>query len=249
MSIDDGAASTSASDPIVYGPRPPAGTTAPVVRAPAGSVIAPSVLGSETVPVRVTWPAATHDSAITRYELQHSVNGGPFTAVELPSATSRAGVVNATPGSQDVFRVCATDGANNVSAFATSAVTKVAVIQEDAAGVVYAGTWTRVALEGASAGFVKHASASTARARLTFTGRGVAVAMTMGKDRGKVAVFIDGVLSRTVDLYSATTNVRHIAFAAPVRWGTHTVELRVLGTRNAASTGDRVDLDAIVVTQ
>ena len=75
----------------------------------------------------------------------------------------------------------------------------------------------------------------------------VAVVATKGKDRGKAGIYVDGVLKATVDLYSTTTKARQVVFAAALGAGAHTVQVKVLGTKNASSKGKRVDLDAIVV--
>jgi hypothetical protein len=61
-------------------------------------------------------------------------------------------------------------------------------------------------------------------------------------------VRIDGVLVATVDLYHATLQGRRIVFAADgLAPGAHTLEIRTLATANPASTGTRVDLDAVLV--
>jgi hypothetical protein len=60
-------------------------------------------------------------------------------------------------------------------------------------------------------------------------------------------VWLDGTKVATVDLYSSTAQSRVMVFtrswATP---GAHTLEVRVLGTKNAASGGTRVDIDAFV---
>ena len=68
-----------------------------------------------------------------------------------------------------------------------------------------------------------------------------------GANRGKAEVWVDGVKTQTVDLYSSSAQPRKMVFTKA--WSTsanHTVEVRALGTKNAASTGTRVDVDAFV---
>jgi hypothetical protein len=95
---------------------------------------------------------------------------------------------------------------------------------------------------------VKYASASGARARFAFTGDEVAWVSTKSYNRGNAEVWLDGVKVATVDLYSATTQTRRVVFSqgglAPTQ--THILEVRVLGTKSAASSGKRVDVDAFV---
>jgi hypothetical protein len=52
---------------------------------------------------------------------------------------------------------------------------------------------------------------------------------------------------KTADLYAATAQPRKMLFTKS--WTTpqnHTLEIRVLGTKNASSSGKRVDVDAFV---
>jgi hypothetical protein len=60
-------------------------------------------------------------------------------------------------------------------------------------------------------------------------------------------VWLDGKVA-TVDLYSATTQTRRVVFSQGglVPSKSHTLEVRVLGTKNAASSGKRVDVDTFV---
>ena len=62
---------------------------------------------------------------------------------------------------------------------------------------------------------------------------------------------MDGTLANTVDLYSSTLQVRKSGFVknALNPAVAHTVKVRVLGTKNASSSGRRVDVDAFVVLE
>ena len=68
-----------------------------------------------------------------------------------------------------------------------------------------------------------------------------------GPNRGKAEVWIDGAKAATVDLYSPANQARKMVFTKS--WASskgHTLEVRVLGTKNAASSGKRIDVDAFV---
>jgi hypothetical protein len=86
-----------------------------------------------------------------------------------------------------------------------------------------------------------YASAAGARARTTFSGRGVALVAPTSSTRGSAAIWIDGVYKATVSFRSATNHGRVVmystTFAAP---GAHTIELRLAGN-------GRVDLDTFVI--
>jgi hypothetical protein len=76
----------------------------------------------------------------------------------------------------------------------------------------------------------------------------VAWVASTGANRGKAEVWIDGSKVATVDLYAATAQPRKMVFTKS--WSTsasHTLEVRVLGTKNTSSSGKRVDVDAFVV--
>jgi hypothetical protein len=70
-----------------------------------------------------------------------------------------------------------------------------------------------------------------------------------GPDRGKAEAWVDGVKAKDVDLYVSGTQSRKLVFTknALSASQTHAMEARVLGTKNASSSGTRVDVDAFVV--
>jgi hypothetical protein len=84
-------------------------------------------------------------------------------------------------------------------------------------------------------------------ASFAFTGSEVAWIAPKGPDGGKAQVYVDGVLVKTVDLYNSSDKPRLAVFAQAVAAGSHTVEVRALGTKNSSSTGTRVDVDAFFV--
>jgi hypothetical protein len=145
------------------------------------------------------------------------------------------------------YQVRAQDGALNWSAWKLGPSFAVDLRQETHQAIAYSGTWALQSAPTASGGYVKHASASGARAKFSFAGKHVAWVASTGSNRGKAEVWVDGVKVKTVDLYSATAQPRKMVFTKA--WSTsanHTLEVRALGTKNAASTGTRVDVDAFV---
>jgi hypothetical protein len=117
----------------------------------------------------------------------------------------------------------------------------------------YGGTWTQEALPGAYGGTVRYASTAKDKValpnKITFTVTGnLAWVSTLGPDRGMASVSIDGGAPVMIDLYSPTKQAAQVVFATNnLRAGVqHSITVQVLGTKNALSTGTRVDLDAIV---
>ena len=240
-------------EPIVGGdpdwqPLPASDTTPPVATSPLQGLPASSQLGLPKVPVKLVWSATdTGGSGVAVYQLQRSVNGGAYAAVALPSATATTLSPSLDPTKTYRFRVRAQDKAGNWSPWKEGPPFTVVVRQEDHSSITYAGTWTRIAASDASGGFRKYASAFGDKATFSFTGRNVAWVAPKGSGHGIAEVWVDGVKATTVDLYSPTEQPRTLVFSKS--WassGAHTVEVRVLGTKNAASTGKRVSVDAFV---
>jgi len=118
--------------------------------------------------------------------------------------------------------------------------------QKPSATLTYRGRWSRASGSGFDGGAVRSAR-SAASATLRFTGISVALVSTLGPDCGKVRLLVDGIGVATVDLYSLAPVYRQIVFSMPLAPGPHTLTVKVLGTRNPASTGTRADIDAFLV--
>ena len=99
-------------------------------------------------------------------------------------------------------------------------------------------------------GGTQWADAAGEKATFTFTGRKIGWVASKGPDRGIATVFVDGVQKATVDLFAASLDPRLMAFDLDLATDAqHTIEVRATGTRNAASSGTRVDIDAFVFVE
>lgn len=226
-----------------------ADTTPPVVSAPSESFIRFSRLdtGPEPVPVRLSWSGADAGSGIARYELEHGENGGSFSAIALPEPKATSATVRLAPGTH-LFRVRAVDNAGNQGEWVAGPAFTLAVYQEDENVSYPAGTWKRQPVSWAYGGALRHDDGPPSRARFVFTGREIAWVTSEGRNRGRAEVWVDGERTATVDLYSDPGVPREVAFHMDFgRRGTHTIEVRPLGTKNAASSGTRVDVDAFLL--
>jgi subtilisin family serine protease len=217
-------------------------TDVPVAQPPTTAALAKSTLGATSVPTRVTWPAATDQTTgIAGYELQASVDGGAWAATTATSATVRSALRSQVLGHAYRYRVRARDSVGNWSSWAEGPSVTGVLVQDRSTAVVYSGTWRRSWVSWASGGTMMYASAAGARARTTFSGRGVALVAPTSSTRGSAAIWIDGVYKATVSFRSATNHGRVVmystTFAAP---GGHTIELRLAGN-------GRVDLDTFVI--
>jgi hypothetical protein len=240
----------------------PPDTTAPVATAPAQSFPTTSTLGTSTIPVKLAWSATDNagGSGVASYVLQRSVNGGSYSNVTLPSATTTTITPSLTPTYTYRYRVQAKDKAGNVSAWAYGPSFKVTAYQESSSAIADTGTWTTSSLSGAYGGSVQYASALGRNATFTVPvgSKNVEWVSTTASNRGKAQVWLDGVQQdadpnvtgiQPFDLYSSSTQPRSAVFSKAVDPATsHKLEVKVLGQKNPSSTGTRVDVDAFVGT-
>jgi hypothetical protein len=224
----------------------PPDTTAPTAVSPSATLVAPQSLGT-TASVHLAWAQSTDASGISSYNLQYSKAGGAWTTVALANATDTSVDFGVAPGKSYTFRLRARDGSGNVGAWATSSF-RANLLQEGATGLTYTGTFKRVGLTGSSGGYVRQTNAAGRVAKLTFTGSNVAFVSTLGAGRGIASIWLDGVLKATLDLYSASLKTKRVVWSMATGGGTHTLEIRVTGTRNASATSSRVDIDAFLVS-
>ncbi len=200
-------------------------------------------LGSATVPLQVTWPAAQRDGPrIGRYELQLSRDNGPWGDVNLPSRRARSVTVNQRAWSVLRFRVRAVDRAAVASDWAYSAPVWMEVAQENDSALDLSPGWQIVRRSSA---FGHHRAVTTQggeRASFTFTGNEVGWVARLGPAEGTVRVMIDGRDPALLDLHRSSGSSRRLVFTAQLPTpGTHTI------TITTESSGATVDVDAFVV--
>ena len=140
-------------------------------------------------------------------------------------------------------RVQATDGLGNVGSWAYGPVLKPILTQQNSTSVHYVGTWSTTTTVYASGGSLKYTKSKGASASLAFTGSSIGWLSYRGPNRGRAAVYIDGVYKATIDLYSSTYANRQVVYT--MSWatsGSHTIKVVCLGT----SGRPRIDLDGFI---
>jgi hypothetical protein len=202
-------------------------------------------LPGSTVPIRLNWTASNDSGsglAPAPYRLERSLSGGAwsfmggFTGLTAGPAASSSGTVR--------FRVRSIDKAGNESDWEYTPTLSARLIQQTSAAVKYGGVWATAKASAYSAGSTVYANISGRSATYTFTGRSMAIVTTKGPSRGKVKIYVNGVLVTTLELYRSAYQYRSIAWQKT--WsvsGTRTVKLVVVGTARRP----RVDLDAVIV--
>jgi hypothetical protein len=221
-------------------------TFAPVASAPAVGLSVGRTIGAAGVPVLVTWPAATDfGTGVATYELQSSTDGGAWTPVAIPSPTGLSVTATLPRNRAYQFQLRAIDAVGNASPWAVGPGFRLAVAQETTRALTFLrGTWSRI-----SSGSYDRVNARSTRtsggvASFTFTGTGLAWVAARSPVRGTARVTVDGGSPASINLFRASPIARQMVFTRT--WaasGTHTVEVRALGTPGHP----RVDIDAFVV--
>ncbi|MBO1739200.1 hypothetical protein [Leifsonia sp. TF02-11] len=128
------------------------------------------------------------------------------------------------------------------------ALTGAAPRTEDDTAVQFSSQWWAAPGDGFLGGSLRGTSAAGATARVDFTGTGIDVLGSVGADKGRAAVSIDGHDLPDADWYSATSaNGARTVSVRGLAPGAHVLTLTVLGTHSAGAQGDQVTVDAVTV--
>ena len=223
--------------------------TNPIVTPPVTLLAANTQIISGAVPTDTNWTAQTFGGrTISSFKLDRSVNSGTFTQVPLSTPTTTSQRFMLAPGANYEYRIGATDSGGLPSAVTRGGIFNLSVLQEAAGAISYRGTWLRTAATNFFGGTANSTTARNASATIRFTGTQVAWITAIGPTMGIATVTLDGVSQGSVDLYARANSGSVLKY---VRTGlpraVHTLVITATGTRNAASTGNRVDIDAVAL--
>ncbi|HEV8546400.1 MAG TPA: S8 family serine peptidase [Candidatus Limnocylindrales bacterium] len=215
---------------------------APTAVPPRTDGLPRGIIGTTSIPARITWPAATDPStAITAYQVQGSADGGAWGTTTSFGATARSTAATQTLGHSYQYRVRARDSVGNWSSWAAGAAAASRLVQDGSSSITYKGTWKRSTYANASGGATHYATAVGASARTTFSGRAIALVAPIGPTRGSAKIWVDGVYRGTVSFRNSTGRSRVIMYSTAFpSVALHTIELRLSGN-------GRVDVDAFVI--
>jgi GH25 family lysozyme M1 (1,4-beta-N-acetylmuramidase) len=214
----------------------------PTVSVPVSRLYARTTLWLVGAPVRTTW-TATDPSGVTADGLEFQADGGSWTSVPLPTATTTTMIQSLAFGPKYGYHVQASDGAGNTSDWVAGPALTPILAQQTSGSIAYGGTWHSKSVASASGGSEKYAYGKGAWAKFTFTGSSIAWVSPMDPTRGSADVYVDGVFKGTVNLQSKTYQWRQIVFA--YNWatnGTHTIKIVCRGTVGHS----RIDVDAFI---
>ncbi|MGC1378890.1 MAG: cadherin-like domain-containing protein [Anaerolineales bacterium] len=109
------------------------------------------------------------------------------------------------------------------------------------------GSWLGKVDTGPRFGAYRISSVANATASFSFTGKQFNFVTARGPAYGKAQIWVDGALKTTVDLYGATQQWQYKVTISGLTGGSHDVVIKVLGTKNPASTGTGVVCDGFEI--
>ncbi len=220
-------------------------SVAPTAGTPSVAIRANATLSGTAIPVTVAWTGSDNPggAGIATYTLQRSTDGGSTWSTVASGLTTSSRATTVPSSGSTRFRVRAIDRAGN-AVFSAATTRSGRLVQNSSTAVRYSSPWGLTTSSSYSGGSARYTSTSGRSASYTFTGRSIAVVVRRGTTRGKVKVYVDGVLQATVDTYRGSTQYRSVvwrkAYPSTV---TKTIRVVVLAT----SGRPRVDLDAFAV--
>lgn len=213
---------------------------APAVKEPATALREKGSLSGKSI--RVGWSGSDADSGVARYDLERRIDGGAWNDVDLARADSTSARFGVRNDRTYRFRVRAMDSAGNWSSYSAGSAFTTEILQARRTTLI-GGTWSSFEDPTASGGATRYANVAGAAAKLTFTGRGVAVIAPTGPHKGTALILINGQEVAVIDLSAREKRAQRIVFSRT--WdtsATRTIQLVVVG-------GQRVDLDAVLVVR
>jgi hypothetical protein len=218
----------------------------PVAYAPAARLRSGTTMSSTSVPITVSWSAATDlgGAGTGTYEVARSTDGGAYSTI----STSHVGTsldTTIAPSHTYRFRVRARDWAGNFSAWKVASSTiRAGVTQQTSSKITWSGSWSTGSSSSFLGGSVRYSKSAGAKSSYLFTGRGITFVTEKGPARGSAKIYIDGTLATTVSMHASSTTYRYVAYQKS--WsstGQHRITVVVSGT----SGHPRVDIDAFIV--
>jgi Right handed beta helix region len=121
--------------------------------------------------------------------------------------------------------------------------------ENTSSAVALSGNWAQAKHSSDSGGSSANAKVAGNSAQLSFKATGVKWVARTGPSLGVAQVYLDGVRVATVDQYSSTQKFQQTLYSnTSLTKGEHTLKIVRTGTKSAASRGNDISVDALVVT-
>jgi hypothetical protein len=213
-------------------------------------------------PAYLRWTATDTQSGIDHYTFSNSLDEGPnvgwhrigLRTIQDVGSVSDYGQECGGPPDEYAFSAVRAFNGDGLRRQLYLGYMSLCVIQEDgyAPGScnphgtqtpLYQGAWSTSSCACWSHGTAMRTRSAGARVSFThrFGGEQLALVMAKGPNRGRVDIYIDGTLRRTLDNYSATSVNHTVVWTARPHSGSHTVSIVNEGTTGRP----RSDFDAV----
>lgn len=213
---------------------------APVASGPTSRLYSGTTVSTTATPVWTTW-SASDPSGIRAYTVQRQVDGGSWSTVTLPSATSTGITQLETFGHRYRYRVLATDGAGNVGPWSYGPTMTPTLFQQTSSAFSYGASWYTAWSTSYLGGSERYTRARGATATFKVWGSSFAWVGYKGPNRGYAAIYVDGAYRGTVNLYASSYQARRVIWTTTFASnGSHAIRIVNLAT----SGHPRIDLDA-----
>jgi len=235
------------------GNQPPGDTTNPAASAPHVAFITGSTItANRLVPLRTTW-TASDDSGLAQTFLQTAVGNKSYVQVadvSCPTGTSYDAQYDSKVSARKQLReqTQAQDSSSNTSGWQGGTPFWVNDYQINSRVLRYTDKWRAVYTANYWRGGEKGTTRANASVSLTANGSAFAFVTSVGPTMGEVEITLDGESMGVVDLYAPVTTDRYVAWSTSFAdFGSHTLTVTALGTKNSLSTSTRIVLDAFAV--
>ncbi|MBP3965575.1 fibronectin type III domain-containing protein [Paenibacillus sp. DLE-14] len=203
--------------------------------------------------INLAWSASTDNVGVTGYDV--------YRGSTLAGSTTNTSfsVTGLTAGTAYAFTVKAKDGAGNVSAasstlnVSTASAGSEVIVNDATTGTglnqfEYVGTWNTSTGAGTYNGDDHYSQTTNSYYQVDFNGKQIKLYGSRDAHHGIAAVSIDGGAEVDVDFYAASRTDNTLLWTSSVLTsGTHTLKVRVKGTKNAGSSGYVVTADRVAV--
>jgi len=220
-------------------------TVAPLVSRPLLRLGPGSVLPGGGIPLDLRFRMTEERSGIAGATITPDCGPGSFAEVD-PLASGPVVVAGSAPAGDCSVAIRITDGAGNPSTPEARAAVRLDLREDRDPALAWAG-WSGRRAADALDGHLHRAERRGAALRFTAEGSELAIIAPTGPGRGRIRVFVDGRIVRTIDLAAPVRTPRAVVGIIPLAGGgTHAVTLRALAAEGATGL-PLVEIDALVL--
>ena len=200
-----------------------------------------SIIGSG-ISTTVSWPAATNPTTGMKYVVWRRRDGSSWSTIATQSG--RAVRQTLAFGTAYKFATRTRTAGGLLGPIAYGQYVEPTLYQESTSAARYSGRWLTSSSSTYSGGKVRMSTQSGAYVEFRRSAMTIAVVGRRGPSSGKARIYVDGVLTATIDLYRSSIRSRTVLFSKS--WTTvapHTIRVVVLGTAGRP----RVDIDGFAI--